>query len=327
MIQKDELLARKRISEAMDRLEPEVRERVMARISDKYNPRHLIGSIEAEMADCAMELREQENAVAKSKERIAAVTSIKPWSVLEEYVLERNDCSRLHKLQEALRAGNVIRFNETLAAPDVEGVMDCWFTNTHAFVVEHDWASAFKNATDYEDGPVVLPFDTCAFEFRISGKSVVVFVAQPESYDRGPFDVAFDGPHFAMPYVQCINGFWFCGGVVSAKTPLMTFVWKQVRAICIALDAEVAVHEVTRAPAALNEKREKKGEPLLHDFHVVKLHGRIAHSGGAHGGTHRSPRLHFRRGHWRHFETHKTWIRWMLVGDPELGFIDKSYRL
>jgi hypothetical protein len=46
-----------------------------------------------------------------------------------------------------------------------------------------------------------------------------------------------------------------------------------------------------------------------------------------HRSTHRSPRLHFRRRHWRHFVNHKTWIKWTLVGDPDLGFIDKDYRL
>ena len=44
-------------------------------------------------------------------------------------------------------------------------------------------------------------------------------------------------------------------------------------------------------------------------------------------GTHRSPRLHFRRGHWRHYEDHKTWIRWQMVGNPDLGFVEKQYRL
>jgi hypothetical protein len=33
------------------------------------------------------------------------------------------------------------------------------------------------------------------------------------------------------------------------------------------------------------------------------------------------------RGHWRHYERHKTWIKWTLVGDPDLGFVDKHYRL
>ena len=49
-------------------------------------------------------------------------------------------------------------------------------------------------------------------------------------------------------------------------------------------------------------------------------------------GTHESPALHWRRGHWRtlHRATEaetKTWIRKCLVGDPERGYIAKNYRL
>lgn len=41
----------------------------------------------------------------------------------------------------------------------------------------------------------------------------------------------------------------------------------------------------------------------------------------------RHVRMHFRRGHWRHYQEHRTWIKWMLVGDPDLGIIEKHYRL
>jgi hypothetical protein len=44
-------------------------------------------------------------------------------------------------------------------------------------------------------------------------------------------------------------------------------------------------------------------------------------------GAAASPRLHFRRGHYRHYPNHKLWIRWCLVGNPDLGFIDADYRL
>lgn len=45
------------------------------------------------------------------------------------------------------------------------------------------------------------------------------------------------------------------------------------------------------------------------------------------GEERRSPRLHFVRGHWRRYANHKTWLKWFLRGDPDLGFIDKHYRL
>lgn len=53
-------------------------------------------------------------------------------------------------------------------------------------------------------------------------------------------------------------------------------------------------------------------------------------------------RLHFRRGHWSHYSNpgageiqftdegylrSKSWINWMLVGDPDPGFVDKHYKL
>lgn len=42
---------------------------------------------------------------------------------------------------------------------------------------------------------------------------------------------------------------------------------------------------------------------------------------------HTRKRLHFRRSHWRHYVSHKTKIPWTLVGDPNLGFVEKEYRL
>lgn len=62
--------------------------------------------------------------------------------------------------------------------------------------------------------------------------------------------------------------------------------------------------------------------------HVISLANRRNRPAALGGdGSSRRRRLHFRRGHWRHFETHKTWIKWMLVGDPDLGFVEKEYRL
>jgi hypothetical protein len=45
------------------------------------------------------------------------------------------------------------------------------------------------------------------------------------------------------------------------------------------------------------------------------------------GEKRHSPRLHFRRGHHRHYENYKLWIKWQLVGNPDIGFIDKDYKL
>lgn len=112
--------------------------------------------------------------------------------------------------------------------------------------------------------------------------------------------------------------------------PLADLSFKQVRAICIALDAEVAETEVVRAPHKLNRARERRARPLIADYHTVKLARRPRPKPLPRDGLEqatRHVRLHFRRGHWRHFEQHKTWINWTLVGDPDLGYIEKHYRL
>jgi hypothetical protein len=183
------------------------------------------------------------------------------------------------------------------------------------FVVQHDWAGAFKNAADYADGSFNLPYEMCAFEFRISGRSVTVLAFQGDE----------QSPTFTT-YAQF--GHHWISGEDNEKLPFNEFAMAQIKAICIALDAEVATRNVVRAPNALNKKRAEKGQIPLYSYHVVSLNRqhRISNlAGGNSNGTRK--RLHFRRGHWRHYAESKTWIRWTLVGNPELGFIDKEYRL
>jgi len=317
------------IEKAFAGLSQEDRDGIMARVRNRDDPADILRALNAQADAIQGRIQKVE---AEGRDQIAALNSIKAWTNLHSYHLEPNDCSRIHKLHEAFRAGRVINHNKVLAQPDLEDLMgNTWISGNQPFVVQHDWAAAFKNATDYADGPFRLPFDLCAFEFRISGVTVIVLVMQPEAPGilSGPNrfeDVEFVGPHFSMPYIQCAGGYWYCPGQ-RCDDLWMRYAWKQIRAICIALDAEVATKETMRAPVPVNEKRAARGEPPMRDYHVVTLRGRQTHAPAPAGGTHRSPRLHFRRGHWRHYETHKTWIRWMLVGNPELGFIDKSYRL
>ena len=105
------------------------------------------------------------------------------------------------------------------------------------------------------------------------------------------------------------------------------YIWAQIRAICIALDAEVAEHEVVRAPTKLNRKREKAGKVPIPDHYVVDLSRRHRISNSSTSGEGSKKRLHFRRGHWRHYDGFKTWVRWCLVGNPDLGFVSKDYSI
>lgn len=184
----------------------------------------------------------------------------------------------------------------------------------HTFVVKHDWASAFAKAQDFAGGEIRLPYDECVFEFRLSGRTVILWVKD------------LQGSQTFSTFIDMPRG-WYTLSAAAQNEPFVQFLWEQVRAICVALEAEVAVDNVQRASPALNEKRQRTGKPQLADFHIVDLAHRYRRSCHTSDISDRHVRLHFRRGHWRHYEEHRTWIRWCLVGNPDLGFVNKHYAL
>jgi hypothetical protein len=187
----------------------------------------------------------------------------------------------------------------------------------HVFVVRHNWAAAFAG-TEVAEGEIIAPYERCVFEFKYSDHPLIVL-----------HDSQSGGPTNEVVFAE-LGDCWFALGRPDDElSSLLVDIGAQIRAICISLDAEVTTTEVVRAPAKLNQKRAKNGLPLLVDYHVVDLSRRHRIANPAHGGEEPShhKRLHFVRGHWRHFESHKTWVKWHLRGDPNLGFIDKHYSL
>lgn len=73
-----------------------------------------------------------------------------------------------------------------------------------------------------------------------------------------------------------------------------------------------------------------RGKPKPYDYWVLDVYMNDDHesSGSGEGGSHSSPRFHVRRGHIRRYQTGKTtWVRQCVVGTPELGIIQKDYRV
>lgn len=227
--------------------------------------------------------------------------------------LEKNDCSRLHNLIADLKLTKRMMGKAQMKGDDVDTIE---WEKMVPFVVQHDWAGAFKNAGDYADGGFNLPNEMCAFEFRISGRSVTILAFQAEDCE----------PSYQW-YVQF--GHYWLSHDENEMYPAKQFALDQVKAICVALDAEVATRTMVRAPEKLNRKREADGKLPLYSYHIVNLNRRYrtANPSTAGGSAQSKKRLHFRRGHWRHYAEFKSWVRWTLVGNPDLGFVDKEYRL
>lgn len=249
----------------------------------------------------------------------SAVISYEGWCKTDKAVLQKNECSRFHKLIEAVEQGRCIFLNEKekLESQILEDISDTWNT-FKPFVIQNDWAAAFANATDYTEGKFNLPYERTTFELKINDRVVIVTATQTDDDVEYFCFVEAEGLWMGSDHFHSEADTFHPVGKLAART---------IRAVCIALDAEVAIHNVVRAPEKLNRKRKETGKLPLFDYHVVSLANRHRVEPANLSGTHKSPRLHFRRGHWRHYENFKTWIKWTLVGNPDLGFIDKHYTL
>jgi len=243
--------------------------------------------------------------------------------------MEKPDGPSFRKMRQAVANGDVVYLAKKLytkmPSQDFEKNV---FRFAEIMLIEHNWASAFKSA-DISDAVVKLPYDVCAFEFRFSGRPVIALATQFDTDIAFCPALSYGDTWVISEFVLPVNGFDF-----QSKYSTTDNIWTvfeqmalQIRAACIALDAEVAVSEIVRQPHT--STRGANNYQALKNYHVVSLANRglrvlpMAES----TETGRRIRLHFRRGHWRHFESHKTWIKWMLVGDPDLGFVDKHYKL
>lgn len=79
----------------------------------------------------------------------------------------------------------------------------------------------------------------------------------------------------------------------------------------------------------INSKRKAKGKgPVLFDWHTVDV-APVTKKMPHQGGTHASPRMHDRRGHWRTIKASgkRVWVRDCKVGDAGRGVVFKDYKV
>lgn len=250
----------------------------------------------------------------------------------EKIVFQPNECSRLHKMLECIDLAFKSRGGEGSLLMNYPDLVE-------TFVVRHNWLLAFGDSLgEVQQAEIKLPYPVTAFEFRVCSRTLIVVVfEQAESESKSWY-------YFA----EAKNGFWVALEDKLGTYPVMRWAKKQVEAICVMLDSQVAEFSTTKQPVKLQEKRQRDGKLPLYDYHIVDLSRQHKNSKIDSIPTGRKVRCHWRRGHWLHadkqpfvdlhriddnkrWEQHgdrwRTWIKWMLVGDPDLGFVDKEYRL
>jgi hypothetical protein len=201
----------------------------------------------------------------------------------------------------------------------------------------------------FEEGLGQLPFDISYFECSMNGQlaAAIVWNDGAGAISATPFICGAKIPEYGLGNVPILYKVTLTvedgelayrrSGLVGEPEPdeaINNLIDKSVYLVLVAMallasDA-VEVAEVA-APKRLNKRRLKKGKVPLYDHHVVKIKG-VSKSGGIIplGGTHASPRQHWRRGHIRTLhrdtlEEKKIMIPATLIGGR--GFVSKDYEV
>lgn len=300
------------------------------------------GELAAEMHRLRKSLRGHEKKRANANKELAELDRL--LATEDDLVLWAKDFLVFEKpkggsaasLRQAFEHRQVMSMHEVIAKmrpPNFEYV----FEEAEIFRVEHDWFKAIRKAHEFETGSFRLPYETCIFEFQVSKKAVVAMCINNVSEAADNEIVmqiaveSFFGWRLSDNLYRHNGGQWdvLQGGQTIQQDKLehlVELVGNQIRAACIALDADVAATTLVRESHA-GKERDAKEYPE-YEFYTINIASRTrAEALQSHSASKGTKRLHFRRGHWRHFTASKTWVRWCLVGNPELGFIDKQYRL
>lgn len=253
-------------------------------------------------------------------DRSAVETSVaqaRAWWDANPSAIRRPEGSALHKLVEDWHAGIVVLPNSTSKIA-CEAFILC---KPSVFLVQHNWAATLGDDFDFNDMEYRLPFDFCTLEFNISGNRVIHI----ESYNHGAVVALHAGNHWMAMHFP--PGYLLPRDKVDGLAGVVQITGQNARALAVVIDSGVGIAARVPAAPALNKARTKSGKAAIADYHVVNLAAQRSALRDQDAGTGSKKRLHFRRGHYRHLHSGKTWVRWTLVGDPDLGFVEKRYRL
>jgi hypothetical protein len=113
--------------------------------------------------------------------------------------------------------------------------------------------------------------------------------------------------------------------LIGTEKAFFAMVLFQLVGLC---SSDGVIEESVKAPKFINSKREAKGKPPLFSYRLLKIDPARVRMPGmkSNGGTHASPRLHWRRGHIRRYASGGiSLVRPCLVGCSSRGEVQKDY--
>lgn len=187
--------------------------------------------------------------------------------------------------------------------------------------------AAFSRELEAE-GLLHLPFPQCWFEWDIEPGHTIAGIG---------CDDTETGRILFSSLVRVQGNGWSNWDYIERALPdhndaLTEHVEMVCRAALVILNSRSAEKTEIHPSAQINRQRERGAAPPLFSHTVVEIRGIVlGRSGEITGRTHRSPRMHWRRGHLRHFRNAEgevyriTPIAPMLIGSDKLGKIEHDY--
>jgi len=186
------------------------------------------------------------------------------------------------------------------------------------------------------DGPLIplrLPFDQCAVVCLdpAYGKHLFVFLRAD--------DETVLGSHWTLAPMD-----WHRSDLFAITIHNKSITYRQVEGLAMPQESETHTvmgvlqswlsrlqthacdaYEPLPKQTFLNRIKAAEGKQPSYSWRTVVVTP-MAHLQAACGGTHATPRLHERRGHWRNLANGRVvWVRDCLVGDPDKGVVEKDY--
>ena len=282
---------------------------------------------------------EIENELARLAKAKTVYSAIIDLDASAPIFFERIAASRVNALLEAARIGHVgdapyitDKMLDDVSYLDTKNAFD----EAEIFICDHEFGVFIVNKDELEQADWLLPYDECAFEFRFRHNKnvfhIICLAREVDGAKRYSFFVNLQTPGENIWIKTYDHG--HDGTVIERAEekwltlPFGPTVVKEIRAICVLMDCDVVEKEQVRADYKLNDARKKRGKLPLYEHYTLKLRRASRYIGPALNNEEPrpGPRLHLRRGHWRHYSTFKTWVRWCVVGDASRGFVDTAYR-
>lgn len=253
-----------------------------------------------------------------------------------------------------LQAGLQVKFSETAAYCDM-----CanHIAGSVHFAVP-DGGKIFNDGLMGLHGmPLRLPFPSITVEFSpVPGKKTLIMVFQEETKimvnyaQPSPLDPATWLPSSAvtrLPDLETFSPEEFTKSEIEYQI-MAPEIWSKLEqktrdaTIRECMSAGVTILELLEAltcrnvqlvnhqeASPVNAKRVKEGKLPIYETRMLVVDTGVDPGGTVRTdrGTHASPRQHLRRGHIRRVPGGNIWVNSCVVGDPNKGVIDKSYRV